>query len=219
MSTYTKIVLLCLTSFGVGLASGYILGTSALLPHEPMHLERENIPLGMHRMSDGSLMPHSAHDHDGENSMEHMDSMMVTSERAFLEGMIPHHQEAVVTAREVIARGATAPEVTTLVQNIVTAQEAEIAAMKSWYETWYGEPYVDTERYEPMMRDLTNLSGTALDRAFLEDMIMHHMGAIMMARSVQPYIEHTEIANLTAAIVATQSEEIAMMREMLEFLK
>jgi uncharacterized protein (DUF305 family) len=46
-------------------------------------------------------------------------------------------------------------------------------------------------------------------------MIGHHMGAIMMARSVQPHIEHNEIAALTQAIVSTQSVEIAQMRQML----
>jgi uncharacterized protein (DUF305 family) len=53
---------------------------------------------------------------------------------------------------------------------------------------------------------------------FLEDMIGHHMGAIMMARSVQPYIEHDEITELTEAIVSSQSAEIAQMRQMLQGL-
>ncbi len=69
-----------------------------------------------------------------------------------------------------------------------------------------------------MMRELANLSGVEIDRVFLEDMIGHHMGAIMMARSVQPYIEHDEIAELTQAIVSTQSAEIAQMRQMLQSL-
>ncbi|MCA9354561.1 MAG: DUF305 domain-containing protein, partial [Candidatus Kaiserbacteria bacterium] len=61
-------------------------------------------------------------------------------------------------------------------------------------------------------------SGEAIDRAFLSDMIMHHMGAIMMARSVEPHIEHDEIKNLAANIIKTQSEEINEMRIMLRNL-
>jgi len=148
----------------------------------------------------------------------HMMHMSVSSEKEFIEGMIPHHQEAVDTAKEVIARGATTPEVKELVENIVVAQEAEIAEMKSWYMDWYGEAYIDTNQYQPMMRELANLSGAELDRVFLEDMIMHHMGAIMMARSVQPHVEHQEITNLTEAIVTTQSQEIMQMKMMLENL-
>jgi uncharacterized protein (DUF305 family) len=149
------------------------------------------------------------------SGMNHGD-MMVKSEREFIEGMIPHHQEAVDTAKEVIARGGTTPEIKKLVEEIVVAQEKEITMMKGWYQTWYEQPYVaKTDSYEPMMRDLSSLSGVALDKVFLEDMIMHHMGAIMMAHSVETYIEHQEISDLTDAIVETQMTEIQLMRQLL----
>lgn len=158
-----------------------------------------------------SWMPHNRAGH-----MNMMQQMFVTSERGFIEHMIPHHQEAIDTAGEVLERGGTTPEVRELMSNIITAQTAEIAEMKNWYETWYGVTYEDGGEYEPMMRELENLSGAELDRVFLEDMIMHHMGAIMMARSVQPYVEHKEIAKLTQNIVATQSAEISQMRQLLQ---
>ncbi len=154
---------------------------------------------------------------DNMMGMDHS-AMMVSSEREFIEGMIPHHQEAVDTANEVIARGGTTPEVKELVENIVVAQEAEIAEMKAWYLTWYGEEYKDVGSYQPMMRELETLSGEEIDKRFLEDMIGHHMGAIMMARSVQPYIEHQEITDLTKAIVETQSDEIDLMNRLLKEL-
>jgi len=40
----------------------------------------------------------------------------------------------------------------------------------------------------------------------------------MMARSVQPYIEHQELEKLTQAIVSSQSAEITQMRQMLKDL-
>lgn len=150
--------------------------------------------------------------------MEGMDHsmMMVESERKFLEGMIPHHQEAVDTAKEVITRGGSTTEIKKLAENIVTAQEKEIAMMKEWHQNWYGQAYVaDPKDYKPMMRDLSTLSGAALDRVFLEDMVMHHMGAIMMAKSVQPHIEHTEMTDLVKAIIETQTEEIQLMRRLI----
>lgn len=163
----------------------------------------------------------SAHPHNHsaiDESATHMDmmgQMMVTSERVFIEQMIPHHQEAIDTAREVLARGGTTPAIRELMESIITAQIAEIESMRSWYEAWYGTTYTDTGEYEPMMRELAELEGVALDRAFLKDMIPHHMGAIMMARSIQPYIEHEEIAALTEDIVRTQSAEIVLIRELL----
>jgi uncharacterized protein (DUF305 family) len=168
--------------------------------------------MDMHRMDDCPMMGNS------DTSMgqaDHMMGMMVSSEREFLEGMIPHHQEAVNTAQEVIARGGTTPEIKQLALDIVAAQEKEIAEMKQWYADWYGTQYTDNGKYQPMMRELEKLSGKELDRAFLEDMIMHHMGAIMMARSVHPHIEHQEMKQLTEAVVSTQSKEIGQMQQML----
>ena len=144
-----------------------------------------------------------------------MADMMVESERAFITRMIPHHQEAVNTAREVLERGGTSDEIRELARGIIESQSAEIEDMKAWYEDWYGEAYEPTGEYEPMMRELKGLSGEELDRVFLTDMIRHHMGAIMMARSVQPYIEHSELETLTQNIVSSQSREIRQMRSYL----
>ena len=146
--------------------------------------------------------------------MDHS-AMMVSSEREFVAGMIPHHQEAVDTANEVLARGGTTEELRTLAEEIIEAQETEIAMLKEWHLEWYGEEYVETGSYQPMMRDLSQLSGADLDRQFLEDMIPHHMGAIMMARSVRPHIEHQEISDMADAIMETQTAEIELMQRLL----
>jgi uncharacterized protein (DUF305 family) len=175
--------------------------------------DAEAVPLGMHRMPDGTLMSNG----DGGPGMGGMDhsAMMVSSEREFVAGMIPHHQEAVDTANEVLARGGSTEEMRTLAEEIIEAQEAEIAMLKEWHLEWYGEEYFETGSYQPMMRDLSTLSGSDLDRRFLEDMIPHHMGAIMMAQSVRPHIEHKEVADMADAIMDTQSAEIQQMRRML----
>lgn len=181
---------------------------------------QDDVPMGMHRMPDGTLMGNAPAE-NGMGMMGDMDHsmMMVKSEREFLEGMIPHHQEAVDTAKEVIARGGSTPAIKKLAEDIIIAQEKEIILMKGWYQTWYGQAYVaKADAYEPMMRDLSSLSGASLDKVFLEDMVMHHMGAVMMARSVEPHIEHQEMADLTKAIVETQTTEIQLMRQLISEL-
>jgi len=167
---------------------------------------------GMHMMPDGTMMGT-----DG-STMKDMDHsmMMVKSEREFLEGMIPHHLEAVDTAKEVIDRGGSTPEITQLAEGIVIAQEKEIAMMKEWYQRWYGQAYVaDTTAYAPMMRDVSSLSGASLDKIFLEDMVIHHMGALMMAKNVVTYSTHKELTDLAKVIVETQTDEIVLMQKML----
>lgn len=195
----------------IGGLLGYSIGN-----HQNSYVSKTNwenhSAAGMHRMPDGSMM----HNTPTNAGMGHMMGMTVTSEKEFITEMIPHHQEAVDTAKIVLERGATTPEIKALVENIITAQEKEIADMKEWYRTWYGGEYTPNGRYEPMMRDLSTISGVALDKAFLGDMIGHHMGALMMAHSVSPYITHSEIETLTNNIISSQSAEIVQMKQLLK---
>ena len=99
-------------------------------------------------------------------------------EAGYLAEMIPHHQEAVAAATQ-LARPPR-PEMQALGRRITETQNSEIRQMTGWPAGWY--PQQPRPGYRPMMRDLSALSGDDLDRAFLTDMVPHHMSAVMMSR-------------------------------------
>ncbi|MDQ2806798.1 MAG: DUF305 domain-containing protein [Chloroflexota bacterium] len=58
-------------------------------------------------------------------------------DQAFLQGMIPHHEMALMMAQMVRMHGRQ-PQLQQLAQAITTGQRAEIAQMRGWYQQWYG---------------------------------------------------------------------------------
>ena len=58
-------------------------------------------------------------------------------DRAFIDMMIPHHEGAVTMAKEELSRGKN-PTLRGLAEDIVAAQEREIAQMREWREEWHG---------------------------------------------------------------------------------
>ena len=91
-----------------------------------------------HMMGDGMMM------NDEMDMDDMMDSMMSGLEgktgdafdKAFIEGMIIHHEGAVAMAEKVL-EVSKRPELIALANNIITAQNSEITQMKSWLIEWF----------------------------------------------------------------------------------
>jgi uncharacterized protein (DUF305 family) len=62
-----------------------------------------------------------------------------------------------------------------------------------------------------MNAELKGKTGDEFDRAFLAEMIVHHQGAVEMARLALTNAQHKEIKDLANAIIAAQNKEIAEM--------
>jgi len=172
--------------------------------------DQQNLPFGIGpgrgRMGPGMMSP---------GGRPRQMGAFVNSEYDFLVHMIPHHEEAVITAR-ILKENTTNEEMKNFAEDIIRTQSEEIELMTIWLEAWYPEEEHDID-YQPMMRDLENLEGEDLDRAFLEDMIPHHMEAVMMSQQllVRGLAEHEEVASLARNIRNTQRNEIHMMRNWL----
>jgi uncharacterized protein (DUF305 family) len=134
-----------------------------------------------------------------------------TSESAYLVDMIPHHIEAIRAARQLLA-GTEREDMRGFAREIIRVQQAEVETMRFWLAERH--PDVDTSSsYSPMMRDYEGMTGDELDRAFLDDMIPHHMTAVMMSRQLVQLrlAEHDDVNPFAETIAATQGQEIQQM--------
>lgn len=161
-----------------------------------------------------SAQGHGQHGNADHGGMHDMHMMPVESELDFIAGMIPHHQEAVDSAQELLIITERS-EMRELAEAIIAAQTDEIAMMQGWLRDWYPNAETDVA-YQPMMRPLAALSPEAADQAFLEDMIMHHMMAIMMAQDVLALDGvRDEVRSFAEAVIADQSAENQQMMQWL----
>ena len=144
-------------------------------------------------------------------------------DRVFLANMIAHHQGAVDMANLAL-KNASHQEIKTLATAIVTAQTSEITNMTAWQASWgypatSGSAMMDHSAMgmentnAGMMASLDGKTGAGFDKAFLEQMIMHHQSAINMAASGKTNAKHQEVKDLTVAIVTAQTKEITQMKQ------
>jgi uncharacterized protein (DUF305 family) len=157
----------------------------------------------------------------------------------FLDGMVAHHQGAVLLAQIALVR-AEHEELRDLARVIAETQTAEIARLTEWRSAWYpDDPPVPTNVVVGLIDEgLMRLGGPAdmghdmggtpdlgasadayrlctasgsFDLAFIDLMIPHHQGAVGLALLAQERSEHDELKTLAEAIIAAQEAEIAQM--------
>jgi uncharacterized protein (DUF305 family) len=67
------------------------------------------------------------------------------------------------------------------------------------------------EQVKQLSGELDDKTRNALDRAFVENMIVHHQGAIEMAEKVVDQTKRPEVKALAEEIIATQGAEVETM--------
>lgn len=155
----------------------------------------------------------------------------------YIDILIPHHESA-VTMAEIVQARSTRPEVVSLAAGIVATQSAELTQLRAWRDSWYPDvpELTETQLFAgletkasspgrggaPGLDDLTT-AGMAeavaelcaetdlLDLAFIDHMVEHHTGAVLLSELVAVEAVNPELAVFAWTVVDTRSAEIATM--------
>ncbi len=154
-------------------------------------------------------------DHDMAGD-DHADMTMELDDETFLAAMIEHHEGAVDMAEIALDR-AEQEELRQMAQEIIEAQEAEIDQMQAWLDEWFDGGHGDHGiSHEEMGMDMDMdefREAEPFDLAFIDEMIIHHEGAIDMARAILDTTERDELREMAEEIIEAQDVEIQQMRE------
>ena len=167
-------------------------------------------PASLHAASAGNDGMHSGMNHGTMGQAQNY------NDRAFLSGMIPHH-EAVVAMAKAVWRSGKDPEVKKWATSIMESQEAEIQQMRGWLKEIGGE---DNNASATMRASMSMMKSSPIDldpdRNFVAQMVGHHAGAIEMSTAALVHSENGDIIALAKRIIDAQSEEIVEFREWLQ---
>lgn len=148
-------------------------------------------------------------DHGGHS----MDAS-VTSDLAYIDGMIVHHKGAIEMAREALSQ-AESNDVKQLATQIINAQEAEVMQLNVWRESWYPDsPESDVSMMDMGSMQVATGDGS-YDERWLQAMIDHHQAAIDMSGQLLKVGEHSELVSFAEAVITAQTAEIKQMQEWL----
>lgn len=178
-----------------------------------------------------------ARDLTAEEATRIADTRYSPADRRYMQDMIHHHYQAVEMAALVEAR-TNNPAIVTAAARIDASQEDEIAFMQDWLRS-RSEDAPDPASHAGMnhadmghgtmtgmasseeMERLASLQGTEFDRLFLELMIDHHDGALVMTDELldQPGSAYDPaLFEFTSEVVNSQEAEIERMNLLLSEL-
>lgn len=140
----------------------------------------------------------------------------------FAQMMIPHHEGAIGMAQSIRNKEGIDPQVTDLAERVQAAQGPEIDQLNHMLEAWGADTGMDHDMDDMMPEDdmvaLEAASGAEASKLFLEQMIVHHQGAIDMAQAELDDGTNAEAQAMAQEIIDAQEAEIAEMQEILATL-
>src|SRR5687768_17004546 len=162
-----------------------------------------------------------------------------SAEAGFARDMATHHAQAVEMSL-LIRDTATDAALRTLAYDIIVTQSTQRGVFMGWLQAWgvpqasrlprmawmpghaqtvavtgSGSPLMHGMASEDELRRLREARGAEAEVLFLQLMIRHHEGGVVMARALEGLSRRAEVVGIARSIDSTQRAEIAEMKEML----
>lgn len=159
-------------------------------------------------------------------------------EAGFARDMATHHAQAVDMA--FLVRDASSDHhMRTLASDIIVTQSTQRGMFMGWLQQWglpqassrprmawmpghaHQAPAADSQALmhgmasDAEMRELADATGVDAEIRFLQLMIRHHEGGIVMARALMALSDRRELVQMAKGIEDSQGTEIALMRNLL----
>lgn len=137
------------------------------------------------------------------------------SDRAYLSGMIAHHEGAVQMSEALLAapKKQQDPQVAAWAGQIIKAQKGEIAQMKAWLKDVGG---LDQHAYDAMRHEMQNMmhmyTSSNPNVQFVQQMLPHHGMAVTMTVPVLVHSQKADLLKLGQEIIEAQAAEMHAFR-------
>lgn len=154
-----------------------------------------------------------------DKMMTNMKDMKMTGDFDidFASSMIIHHQAAIDMSEEQVVNG-NDEQIKTMAQNIISTQKAEIIALQNFikkYKTPEAESKNSTTHNElditmkAMMDKMMKMQmSDNVDKDFVMMMILHHEGAVQMAKDEISHGKQFELKEMAQKMITDQTKEI-----------
>lgn len=136
----------------------------------------------------------------------------------FIDTMAKHHEGALAML-EPAAGKATHAGIREAAGKMLADQKSEIAELKAWRDQWYpgaaGAENMQMPGMSSMSMDMHSMktmeAGPAFDLMFIDMMVPHHQGAIVMAQDALSKTERPELRAFAQKVIDSQTKEIEQM--------
>ncbi|WP_317105467.1 DUF305 domain-containing protein [Chroococcidiopsis sp. SAG 2025] len=230
----TKVLVLTLTAIAT-MTIGVLAANFGISAKNSQSSNNTNAHLKQDMQHGGGMMQH------GGGMMQHGGGMMNHSmamdlgpadayyDLRFIDAMRLHHRGAIAMAKEAQLKSKR-PEIKKLASDIIVAQNREEnELLRKWRQQWYPQaskqpvayggkdkPVVPMTKQQQQSMSMMMDLGTAdpkFDLRFMDAMIAHHEGAVMMAQDASQKSKRPEIKQLANEIATSQQKEIAQMKQ------